>query len=74
VDFFESQDQARKRTGRLVVLFALAVIAIAATLYALAVAVTGYGGQDPYTGATIWQKRPRKISMLCLGIMCLTRR
>jgi Zn-dependent protease with chaperone function len=57
VDFFESQDQARKRTGRLVVLFALAVIAIAATLYALAVAVTGYGGQDPYTGAAIWQPR-----------------
>jgi Zn-dependent protease with chaperone function len=57
VDFFESQDEARKRTGRLVVLFALAVIAIAVTLYALAVAVTGYGGQDPNTGAVIWQPR-----------------
>jgi Zn-dependent protease with chaperone function len=57
VDFFESQDEARKRTGRLVVLFGLAVIAIAVTLYALAVAVTGYAGQDPHTGAAIWQPR-----------------
>ena len=57
MDFFESQEQARKRTGRLVVLFGLAVIAIAVTLYALAVAVTGYAGQDPHTGAAIWQPR-----------------
>ena len=27
-DFFENQDRARKKTGRLVVLFALAVLAI----------------------------------------------
>ena len=33
MDFFESQDVARRRTGRLVVLFILAVLAIMAATY-----------------------------------------
>lgn len=49
-DFFDHQDQARRHTTRLVVLFVLAVVAIVATLYALAVVVLGFQGQDPYTG------------------------
>ncbi len=49
-DFFESQDAARRSTGRLVILFGLAVIAIALTVYALAVGLVGYHGQDR-TGA-----------------------
>ncbi len=49
-DFFESQDAARRNTGRLVFLFGLAVAAIALTIYAMAVGLVGYQGQDP-TGA-----------------------
>ena len=49
-DFFELQDNARRNTGRLVLLFVLAVIAICVTLYALAVVVFGYQGQNPRTG------------------------
>jgi Zn-dependent protease with chaperone function len=53
-DFFENQDIARRNTGRLVFLFALAVIATIAMLYALAAVITGYQGADPRTGATLW--------------------
>ena len=49
-DFFELQDDARRNTGRLILLFVLAVIAICVSLYALAVVVFGYQGQDSYTG------------------------
>ena len=45
-NFFESQEAARRNTGRLVVLFGLAVIAIALTVYALAVGLMAYQGQD----------------------------
>jgi Zn-dependent protease with chaperone function len=55
VDFFESQDHARKQTGRLVALFAFAVVAIACTLYVVAVVATGYRGNDPRTGAVVMQ-------------------
>ena len=42
MDFFENQERARRKTGRLVVFFLLAVLAIIAMLYALAVFVIGY--------------------------------
>lgn len=35
MDFFESQDAARRRTGRLVLLFALAVVSIIVSVYAV---------------------------------------
>ena len=50
-DFFDHQDHARKQTSRLVFLFALAVLGIMGLLYALAVLVVGFEGQDPQTGA-----------------------
>jgi len=52
MDFFDSQDHARKQTGRLVVLFGLAVVAIGCTLYAVAVVATGTQ-TDPRTGAPV---------------------
>jgi Zn-dependent protease with chaperone function len=55
MDFFESQDHARKQTGRLVSLFGLAVVAIACTLYAVAVVATGYRGNDARTGAVVME-------------------
>jgi Zn-dependent protease with chaperone function len=47
--FFENQDAARRNTKRLVFLFCLAVVAIAAMLYVLAVFLTGVQQPDRYT-------------------------
>ena len=54
IDFFESQEVARRQTGRLVVLFASAVVAMVALVYALVVTLLGFQGTDPVTGSTIW--------------------
>ena len=43
MDFFESQDVARRKTGRLVVLFVLAVIAIVVLVYLAVVIILGIG-------------------------------
>ncbi len=42
MDFFTSQDEARKKTGTLIVYFALAVVAIIAALYVVGVLIMGY--------------------------------
>ncbi|HTE06746.1 MAG TPA: hypothetical protein VK824_11155, partial [Planctomycetota bacterium] len=47
MDFFETQDVARKHTGRLVVLFVLAVLGIVVSTYLLVAGVlvfSGHGG------------------------------
>ncbi len=46
MDFFEAQELARKRTRLMVVLFAMAVLTIAAALYGVVVYVTGAGFFD----------------------------
>ncbi len=46
MDFFEAQELARKRTRLMVVLFAMAVLSIAAALYGVVVYVTGAGFLD----------------------------
>ena len=53
-DFFERQDVARRNTTRLVVLFALAVLAIIVSIDLLLAATMGYLGRDPLTGAVDW--------------------
>lgn len=67
MDFFASQDHARKQTGRLVALFGLAVVAIGCTLYCVAVVVTGYQGTDPRSGAVaidlVWFDPERMIAV-----------
>jgi len=71
-DFFENQDIARRNTGRLVFLFALALIATVAVLYALAVAVTGYQGTDPRTGSMVWRAEwwdPDLLVMVALATL-----
>jgi len=49
-NFFENQDAAQRNTKHLVLLFFLAVIAIAGMLYLLAVLLTGVEQPDPNTG------------------------
>jgi Zn-dependent protease with chaperone function len=46
MDFFESQDQARRNTGWLVVLFVLAVIGIIITVFLLIGGLFGYLGRE----------------------------
>lgn len=43
MDFFEHQDKARKQTGRLVLLFAAAVIGIIVSVYALVIVLMAWG-------------------------------
>ncbi len=45
MDFFEHQDQARKSTGRLILLFAAAVVGIVLSTYALVMAIFVMGRQ-----------------------------
>jgi Zn-dependent protease with chaperone function len=71
-NFFENQDRARRTTGRLVVLFALALLAIVATLYAIAVVIIGYGGQDPSSGAMVWNLHWRNPELIAqVGLFAL---
>ena len=53
-DFFERQDIARRNTGRLVVLFVLAVLAMMVSIHLLLAATMGYLSRDPETGTIDW--------------------
>ena len=53
-DFFERQDAARRNTTRLVILFALAVLALIVSIDLLLAATMGYLGRNPETGAVDW--------------------
>ena len=53
-DFFERQDAARRSTTRLLVLFALAVLALVVSIDLLLAATVGYLGRDPRTGSIDW--------------------
>ena len=53
-DFFEHQDIARRNTGRLVILFVLAVLAIMVSIYLLLAATMGYLSRNQETGAIDW--------------------
>ena len=53
-DFFERQDQARRNTTRLVLLFAAAVLAMVVSIDLLIAAALGYTSRDPRTGAIDW--------------------
>ncbi len=50
MDFFESQEVARKKTGRLVILFACAVTAIIVCVYLVIAGVVLSGGRQGMTG------------------------
>jgi Zn-dependent protease with chaperone function len=50
MDFFAQQDKARKKTGRLVFLFVLAVVFIVAAVYAVAVVVLSFAQMKAHGG------------------------
>lgn len=70
-DFFQQQDVARRSTTRLVVLFALAVLAIIASVEVLLAATMGYLGRNPETGAVEWTAvtDPQLLVMAIVGTL-----
>jgi Zn-dependent protease with chaperone function len=70
-DFFQRQETARRNTARLVVLFALAVLAIMVSIDLLLAATFGYLGRDARTGAIDWTLAadPELVSLAVLGTL-----
>lgn len=64
MNFFERQDEARRKTGRLIALFVVAVILIVASLYAVFVALGAFMHPEPHTYSW-WQ--PDLFLIVALG-------
>ncbi len=58
MDFFQSQDAARKKTKFLVVYFVVAVIGIIIAIYSLLFPVLKYGEQKGRQGGSVYDTRP----------------
>jgi Zn-dependent protease with chaperone function len=66
MDFFESQDVARRRTGRLVALFALAVLALMAMAYlVVALVLVANASREGGGPVSVWD--PRLLVFVGLG-------
>ena len=76
MNFFEHQDQARRRTGRLVTYFALAVLCIVAALYATGMLLLNWAQQSVTDSSQAQaQVQPEIIYWnweICLGVVCLS--
>jgi Zn-dependent protease with chaperone function len=72
-DFFQRQETARRNTARLVVLFALAVLAIMVSIDLLLAATFGYLGRDARTGAIDWTLAadPQLVSLAVVGTLAV---
>ena len=70
-DFFQQQDAARRGTTRLVVLFALAVLAIVVSVELLLAAAMGFLGRDPETNEIDWTAvaDPRLLVLAIFGTL-----
>jgi Zn-dependent protease with chaperone function len=68
-DFFDRQDDARRQTGRLVVLFALAVAVIVAAVYgvATAAAFTTAGSREGAAAPAVWS--PDRFLLVAAGVL-----
>jgi Zn-dependent protease with chaperone function len=74
MDFFESQDDARRHTGRLVLLFVLAVLAIVVTVYLLVAGVLVWQSQAQVAAQqggfrTLWD--PRLLAVVGVGTLAV---
>ena len=76
MNFFEHQDQARRRTGRLVTYFALAVLCIVAALYATGMVLLNWAQQSTADSSqTQAQVQPEIVYWnweVFLGVVCLS--
>ena len=72
MNFFEHQDQARKRTGQLVVLFSLAVLALIIMTTLLVAAFFGYVNTEQAgdgAAAFIEQLNSKNFAMVSIGVL-----
>ncbi len=69
MNFFEHQDQARKRSGLLVLFFILAVLGIIAALYLLALGAFGYSQNHFKTGN--WDEIPLEMHLTLVAVVGL---
>jgi Zn-dependent protease with chaperone function len=75
MDFFEQQDIARRKTGRLVLFFALAVVGIIAAIYLVIVLMLGASSSDADGGATVhrapslWQPELLLFVSVCTSVV-----
>ncbi len=72
MDFFESQDEARRSTARLVVLFSLAVLSIIALLHVVVSAVLGYLASEPGARGSSWQYLGDPETLLGVAVVAST--
>ncbi len=70
MDFFQHQEQARRKTSLLVVYFLVAVVLIIVAVYAAVAGVLFYGqGRGQYGGATLWF--PDVFAAVSLGTLAV---
>lgn len=70
MNFFEHQDYARRKTGRLIYLFALAVVAIVLSVYLLIAVLLTFGGENertPINYRTLWNPELFLGTVVCVG-------
>jgi len=67
MDFFAHQEQARKRTSRLVVFYGLAVAGIIAALYFALAIVLMVANDDPEQIVSLWQ--PEMLGVVSLSVL-----
>ncbi len=70
-DFFDRQDNARRSTVRLAVLFGVAVVAIIASIELLLAVTLGFLGRNPDTGAIDWTvvSDPQMFALATVGTL-----
>ncbi len=71
MNFFESQDVARKQTGRLIVLFALAVVAIMCMVYLVVAGVIVYLGGREFIDGRLGLFHPQLLVYIGLGTLAV---
>jgi Zn-dependent protease with chaperone function len=69
LDFFQHQDDARKKTGRLVALFALGVFGVAAAVYAAVTIAFVYGAEYSSERPRIDVFEPQRLAIVFGGVL-----
>jgi Zn-dependent protease with chaperone function len=69
LDFFQHQDDARRKTGRLVALFALGVIGVAAAIYAVVTVALTYGAEYTSERPPIAVFEPQRLALVFGGVL-----
>ena len=71
MDFFAHQDAARKRTGRLILLFGLSLIGIIAAVYVVAIMVVSGTSSDQGDGGVLLWFQPTILSWVSIGVLAV---